>query len=106
MEPKIPTFEEYKKNRSRFLGRDDETLIQADVGSTALAKQAVKYIYEIEGYRCRSLEEVERVAASQGIPMRDLDYRPVAIPTVAGKCEVLVRFLPKSVRERRDAWSR
>lgn len=104
MNVKIPSFEEFKQNRERFIGRDDESLSGIDRGSVALNKQTQKHIYEIEGYRCRTLEEVERVAACQGIPLRELDYRPCAIPTGAGKCDILVRFLPKQARARRDAW--
>ena len=106
MNIRIPTFEEYKANRDRFLGRDDDALAQIDAGSQALKKVVTKYIYEIEGYRCRSLEEVERVAISQGIPLHALDYRPVMLPGVGQKGEVLVKIISKLERDQRDARTR
>lgn len=99
----FPTFEEFKRNRHKYLGRDDDNLASVDRGSLVL-KQVRKHIYEIEGYRCKSLEEVERVAASQGIPMRELDYRPCIIPQSGHRCDILVKFVPKHVREKRNAW--
>jgi hypothetical protein len=98
------TFEEYKRQRERFIGKEDEELGLVDSGSQYLRHLVRRHIYEIEGYRCRSLEEVERVARSQGIPLRELDYRPHIVPLGAGKCDILVRFVPKHVVDKRSAW--
>jgi hypothetical protein len=98
----FPSFDEFKRNPEQWLGRDDESLAQADVGSTILNKTVRRHIYEVEGYRCKSLEEVERVAASQGIPLRELDYRPVLQQAGAGKYEIVVRFMKKSEIARRN----
>lgn len=99
----LPTFEEFKRNRERYLGRDDDALASADSGSKVL-NQVQRHVYEIEGYRCRTLEEVERIANAQGIPMRQLDYRACIIPQSGHKCDILVKFVPKHTRERRASW--
>lgn len=98
------TFEEFKRRRESYLGlSDSEDFGLIDRGSQVLKKQVKRHIYEIEGYRCNSLEEVERVAAAQGIPLRALDYRAMVQPLGAGKCDILIRFVSKTTREARDA---
>jgi hypothetical protein len=97
-----PTFEEFKRNREKYMGRDDDTLESAEKGSQTLKKYVKRYLYEIEGYRCRTLDEVDRVATSQGIPIKDLDYRPTVVPLGGGKFDILVKFISKSDRERRE----
>lgn len=100
----MPTFEEFKRNREKYMGRDDDILASADAGSTILKNATRRHIYEIEGYRCESLEEVERVANAQGIPIKDLDYRPELIQAGAGKFDTIVKFVSKHTRQKRDEW--
>lgn len=100
-----PTFEQFKSNRDKYLGRDDDTFNAIDKGSSNLAGSVRKHEYEIEGYRCKSLEEIERVASEQlGINIKQLDYRPELIPQGGGKCNVLIKFISKGDREKRDQW--
>ena len=100
----MPTFDQFYRDPSILLGRDDEILASADAGSRNLDRHVQRHMYEIEGYRCKTLEEVERVALSQGINIRELDYRPQVMPTGAGKCDILVRFVSKEQREKRKLW--
>lgn len=100
----LPSFEEFKRNRNKWIKQEDEDFGLVDQGPQSIKRCVQKHIYEIEGYRCKSLEEVERVAASQGIPIHELDYRPQLIPMGAGKCDVLVKFVPKHTRMKREAW--
>jgi hypothetical protein len=95
-----PTFEEFSKNPDKFRGSEEDSLNQVEKGSSVFYK-GVKYKYEIEGYKCKTLEEVERVAKSQGIPLRELDYRPEIIPQGGGRAEFNVKFMPKSQRDKR-----
>ncbi len=97
-----PTFEDFKRNRSKYLGHEEDTLRSADIGSIVFKKGLKKYRYELEGYRCQSLEEVERVAKSQGIALSDLDYRPEFIPLGGGQAEMLVKFISKHERQKRS----
>lgn len=100
----LPTFEEFSKNHEKYMGRDDDAFGQVDQGSKQLNKHVQRHVYEIEGYRCKSLEEVERVAASQGIRVNELDYKPQLMPLGGGKCDILVKFVSKAEREKRDLW--
>lgn len=100
----LPTFDEFARNRDKYLGREDDRFSEADAGSKALNKHVQRHVYEIEGYRCKTLEEVERVARNQGIPLKELDYQPQVVPTSAGKCDLLVRFVSKTKREARRDW--
>ena len=100
----LPTFDEFRRNPEKYIGRDDERLEAVDRGGEHIRSVVQRHIYEIEGYRCKTLEEVERIASSQGIPLRELDYRPEVVPSSAGKCDLLVRFVNKNTRARRDAW--
>lgn len=99
-----PTFEEFKRNREKYLGRPDDHFGYIDRGAKEIGKYVQRHIYEIEGYRCKSLEEVERIAASQGIPLQELDYRPEIIPQSGLKCDILVKFIPKWLRDKRAGW--
>lgn len=99
----MPTFDEFCRNRERYMGRDDDRLAEVDRGSRTMDR-AKRYVYELEGYRCRTLEEVERVALSQGIALRELDYRPEVQQAGAGQFDVVVRFVAKSTRDKRKLW--
>ena len=100
----FPTFDEYRKNPEKYTGRADASLAEVDRGSTNLNRLVRKHIYEIEGYKCNSLEEVEKVAASIGIDLRELDYRPQVQPNTSGKFDIKVTFVSKNDREKRKLW--
>lgn len=100
----MPTFDEFSKNREKYMGRDDDRLMEVERGSQSMRRNVSRHIYEIEGYRCRSLEEVERIAKEMGINLRELDYRPQVQQASAGKVDLLVRFVSKATREKRKNW--
>jgi len=100
----LPTFDEYRKNEEKYIGRDDDSFREVDRGSDNLRRVVQRHIYEIEGYRCKTLEEVEKVALNQGIPLRELDYRPEMVQAGAGKYDIIVRFVSKNKRENRKLW--
>lgn len=90
------SFEEFKRNYNRLKdNKVNEMFGWIDKGGEIIRPYLRKILYEIEGYRCKTLEEVERVAKSQGIDLTSLDYQAVAIPQSSYKCDVLIRFLPK-----------
>lgn len=100
----FPSLERWQKDREKYLGSADEILASADKGSELLSRTVKRHIYELEGYRCKNLEEVERVAREQGINLKQLDYRPQLVQAGAGKFDVIVRFVSKNMREKRDQW--
>ena len=100
----VPSFSEFAENPEKFRVREDWRFAAIDGAGTELKHLLKKAVYEIEGYRCKSLEEVERVAASQGIPIKSLDYRPELIPLGGGKYNVLIKFIPQETRIKRQQW--
>lgn len=98
----FPTFDEFVKNPEILLGREDDRLTEVDKGSTNLNRVAKKYIYEIEGHKCKTLHEVERVAKNMGINMKELDYRPVVHPNTSGSYDLKVTFISKSDMDKRN----
>ena len=101
----FPSLENWAKEREKYLGRDDDILASADKGSDLLKRTVHRHVYEIEGYRCKNLEEVERVAKEQGINLKGLDYRPQLVQAGAGKYDIIVRFVAKDEREKRKKWA-
>ena len=100
----LPTFDEFAKNPDTLFGREDERLQEVERGSTNLNRVVKRYIYEIEGYRCKSLEEVERVARSMGIDLREMDYQPQMETNTGGKFDIKVKFVSRSERIKRQNW--
>ena len=99
-----PTFEEFQRNQGKYMGRDDDVMSSVSEGGHNIRGITKKHVYEIEGYTCKSLEEVERVASSQGIPLRELDYRPILIPDSGLKCDIRVKFMRRNEIEKRGEW--
>lgn len=100
----LPSFDEFVKNPDTLFGREDERLQEVDRGSTNLNRVVKRYIYEIEGYRCKSLEEVERVARSMGLDLREMDYQPQMETNTGGKFDIKVKFVSRSERLKRQNW--
>jgi hypothetical protein len=101
-----PTFEEFAKNPNKWLPRDEEVFDSIDNGPTdsSLRQYIDKFVYEIEGYQCHSIEEAYRVAKEQGIPLKSLDYRVQILPETSYKGKFLVKIAPKQEFEKRRKW--
>lgn len=94
----FPTSEEFLKNPEKWLGRKDDRFAEADKGAKNLDRVTKRIIHEIEGYRCKGLEEVQKIAENQGIPIEDLDYKPMVTQAGAGKYDIIVRWVSKAKR--------
>ena len=90
----LPTFEEFCKNPKAFRKNPEESFLHAETGSTIFYKN-VKHRWFIDGFECKSLEEVERIARDQGYEISDLDLEPEIIPAGGGKAEFHVKFVNK-----------
>lgn len=97
-----PTFEEFKRNRDKFIGRPDDTLSNIDKGTHLLSQYVKRHIYEIAGHRCKTLEEVERIASDYNIPLDK--FTAECVPLGGGKCDFLVKFVSEPERRRRASW--
>jgi len=99
-----PSFAQFKRNKDFWMGRDDDVLTQVDKGSRLINKGLKKYRFEIEGYRCKSLEELESVILNMGLRLKDMEYKPEYVPLGGGEAEILVRFVSKDERSRREKY--
>lgn len=84
------TFEEFKKNPGKWRKKDDDLLASADKGGKIINEVAQKFYYELGGYRTTSLTEIERIAKSEGVKIKD--YRASLLPGLAGKADILIQF--------------
>ena len=100
-----PTFSEFCKNRDKWLGRDDDVFSSAGNPNSVLKDKNImkRTQFEVEGYKCKTIEECERVAKSMGIVIDD--YEGHVVPQGGGQCDVLIKFISKAERARRDSWS-
>lgn len=91
-----PSFDDFKKNREKYKGRDDDQLASADKGSTALNRHVRKHYYELNGHRTTKIEELERIARNEGYTLKELVFKPELIPLGEGeKCDIVIRFESK-----------
>ena len=95
----FPTFEEFCANPNKYRRNKEETFAAVDNGSKLIRHLITSTTYEIMGYKCATLEEVERTAQSLGFPIDHLDAKPQAIPELGGKCRMHIVFEPKLLHE-------
>lgn len=97
-----PGFEEFKRSTAKYLGKGTEEIFDwVDNGSHMLNPYIKKYKFEILGHRTDKLEKLYNIIRDYGIPFSQLEFQPELIPLGGGKCDVLVKFLPRLERERR-----
>lgn len=95
----LPTLEEYSKNpeywRRKLFGGRDHLFDAIDKGSKHLSGYVISHIYELDGYRCKGLEEVESVARSQGLDPWSMRFTVEVLDRGGKKCDLLVQFTSK-----------
>jgi hypothetical protein len=92
----LPTFEEFSKDPSKWKRGVEELFEVVDRGSTQLNRLIRKHEYRILGYKCDTLEEVQRIMNSEGIRLDDCEIRGDLQTENAGKLKVIVDFVPKN----------
>lgn len=96
-----PTFEEFCNNKDKIINDHEQRYIAVDMGGTAIQMLVSKYKYFFRSmhtgkrYKCKTIDEVNKVAHSEGVSDKDLDYDPQIIPIGAGKCNIHVTFFRK-----------
>lgn len=99
----MPTFEEFRKNKEKWMGRADEEIAAIDKGDPMLK---CKQRYFIESYRVDSLEQAERIAIDMGYDLfRDFVICPQLRPdeTLRGFYNE-VTFRVKDDLKKRESW--
>lgn len=95
-----PTFEEFENARTKYMGKSDDVLASAEHGSDLFRKFVRKQKYLIKGYEAKTTEEVERIALSEGMVIKDLEYIPQMIDIGGGKWDVHVHVMEKKDYEK------
>lgn len=109
----VPTFEQFKQNRDRWLGRDDDAMASLVDGPTMFRKDLVKMKFKVRGVDVGTPEQVETMLGDFGYSVSDIheamtcaarNRKPSVaprlrlkmdmIPLGAGKYDVVVDFLP------------
>jgi hypothetical protein len=93
----VPTFEEYARNRDKWIGKHDDQFAWIDKGTTILKKRISTQKYSIFGYRADSLEECERIANAEGCNISQLEIKPELTQDSAGQLILNVRMEKKIV---------
>ena len=101
------SFAEYRKNPDKWKPQKDVLLHSVDNGATeSTLKSKIKgYRYFLEGYRCETIEEVERQAANMNIYSHDLVVGAIVRDKVDNGKELLhVHFMSKETVNKRKTW--
>lgn len=99
-----PTFQQFKDRRSFYQKNHNTSFGNIEKGGEISNRFTKKQKYELGGYRCNSLEEVERVALNMGLDMKTLsdNYQAIFLPLGGGQADVLVKFMTPEDRQKRD----
>ena len=100
-----PTLEQFRKRRDFYQKHSNTVFDRIDKGGKISNRFTKKQKFEIDGYRCNTLEEVEHVAKNEGI---DLDavaknYTAEFQPLGGGQADVLIRFMSPEYKSRMEA---
>lgn len=99
----IPTFDEYCKNKERWVGRYDDEIASIDRGDQNLK---CKQRYYLEHYPVDSLEQAERIAGDMGLSLyNDFIHDPQVVPDSSVKgYHIRVTFRSKGSLAKRANW--
>src|SRR5215831_6893846 len=79
-----PTFEEFARNREKWLRIESLLFDKVDEGGHTLRHLMKTMTFEIFGHKCKNLEEVQKIANSEGYQIDHLDAKPNFIPEPGG----------------------
>jgi len=90
----LPTFDEFVKRPERYRESPTRLFDSVERGSQirGLRDLIQREEFYIDGYKARSLEDVERIANNQGYRLDQLEIKPQIIPQGNGKCIVRTHF--------------
>ena len=92
----LPTFHEFAKDPDAYSDSKNDRLGRVDRSSVIFKNLIEKQVYKIAGFEVKTLEEVDRIAREENIDLLQCKLVPEVAPTVAGKCNVVLEFKPKS----------
>ncbi len=97
-----PTLKNFIKRLDYYRNGYEKTFGRVDKGGAIANKFTKKQIFEIEGYRCKTLEEVERVAGDMGLDLDALKYQGHCLPLGGGSADMLIKFISEADLQKRN----
>lgn len=93
-----PTFEEFARDKDKYLGREDDILKTAFEGAHILKKSNLvrKHIYKIFGYTAKSEDHVWQIMKNEGYSPLDFEIKPELTKAGNGQYDVIVDFTLKN----------
>lgn len=100
----MPTFEEFRRNKERYMGRYDDEVASVDAGDKATGAIQKYYLSDVSGhYRCETLEYAERIALDMGLNLHQ-DFKIDPQYKDDDGIYIEVTFRSKRSLARRDSW--
>lgn len=102
----VPTFDEFRRNKEKWLGRYDDEVAAIDRGDHNLGCPQRYYLWDgAEEYRVESLEQAERIAGDMGLSLHhDFIVDPQIQDDGPGSYYNKVTFRSRRAMERRNGW--
>lgn len=98
----MPTFDEFVRNKKRYMGSKEDILESIDRGDPVLQ---CKQRYFVEHYEVKSLEQAQKLAEEMGFNLyKDFVLNPQLDRDNSGKIFSKVQFRSKRDLEKRMAW--
>jgi hypothetical protein len=91
----LPTIEEFSKNPEKFRTGVESLFEVADKGSTNLNRLIRKHEYRIMGYKCKTLEEVQKIMNAEGRKLDEYVLKPELVRDAVSKLTCIVTFVLK-----------
>lgn len=78
----FPRFEEFSKNPDKWRINEEDIFISLAQLEVFFKSRVKSVTYYWRGkYKCKSIEELQRITRNEGYRGSDLDYQPVVMPT-------------------------
>lgn len=101
------TFEEFRKNKDKWTPKKDMLFQSVDIGGhdESIKRDIRDHRYYLDGYRCETLEAVDTLAKTMGIPIDSIVSGGIVKEKVDnGKLRLHIHFMSKEQFEKRKNW--
>lgn len=102
----VPTIHQFARNPEKYFDSNEDRMGRIDKSSELLKDVVEKQWYKLGKWKVDSLEKIERIAKEEGIDLANCKLCPQIVPSVAGKCDIIVEFKPKLASRILDMFGR
>jgi hypothetical protein len=99
----FPTVQEFARNPDKYRDTLNAKMGRLDQSTQTFKHLVERQTYKIAGFEVKTLEEVERIAKGEGIDLKGCKFCPQVIPTVGGKCRIVIEFRATTLSRILDA---